>query len=172
MAWLPQSDLLGHPNTKLFINHCGNGGQYDAITHGIPMIGFPHLGDQWRNAQRVVKHGLGFAMDILDFTSEDLLANIKELLNNPIFKSNAELRAAILADQPLKPEQTAAYWIEHVIQFGGSHLKSYCLDMPHYQFYMLDILGVLFAICIVFILITFCTVRVIVRQCKQKFKQD
>ena len=72
MDWLPQSDLLRHPNTKLFITHCGNGGQYDAVTYRIPMIGFPHVFDQHHNAQRMVRRGLGISMNILDFTSEEL----------------------------------------------------------------------------------------------------
>ena len=43
MGWLPQNDVLAHPNTKLFITHCGNNGQYEAVYHGVPMIGFPSL---------------------------------------------------------------------------------------------------------------------------------
>jgi len=29
--WLPQRDILAHPKTKLFITHCGNNGQYEAV---------------------------------------------------------------------------------------------------------------------------------------------
>ena len=28
-SWIPQNDLLAHSNTKLFITHCGNNGQYE-----------------------------------------------------------------------------------------------------------------------------------------------
>ena len=46
MSWLPQNDILGHPKTKLFITHCGNNGQMEALYHGVPMIGFPMWTDQ------------------------------------------------------------------------------------------------------------------------------
>jgi UDP:flavonoid glycosyltransferase YjiC (YdhE family) len=42
LPWLPQNDLLGHPKTKLFITHCGKNGIFEALYHGIPMIGFPY----------------------------------------------------------------------------------------------------------------------------------
>ena len=43
VSWLPQNDLLGHPKTKMFITHCGNNGQMEALYHGVPMIGSPYL---------------------------------------------------------------------------------------------------------------------------------
>ena len=33
--WVPQQDILGHPKTKLFVTHCGNNGQYEAVYHGV-----------------------------------------------------------------------------------------------------------------------------------------
>ncbi|KAJ6646775.1 UDP-glucosyltransferase 2, partial [Pseudolycoriella hygida] len=32
--WLPQDDILAHPNVKLFISHCGKGGITEAKYHG------------------------------------------------------------------------------------------------------------------------------------------
>jgi UDP:flavonoid glycosyltransferase YjiC (YdhE family) len=53
MSWLPQNDILGHNKTKLFITHCGNNGQYEALYHGVPMIGFPLFAEQYMNCERV-----------------------------------------------------------------------------------------------------------------------
>ena len=39
-SWLPQNDILGHPKTKLFITHCGNNGQYEALYNGFKKIYF------------------------------------------------------------------------------------------------------------------------------------
>ena len=39
--------------------------------------------------------------------------------------------------------QTAAFWIEHVLQFGGEHLKPSSTHLTWWQFYCLDTLGVI-----------------------------
>ncbi|OBS67815.1 hypothetical protein A6R68_03644, partial [Neotoma lepida] len=47
--WIPQNDLLGHPKTRAFITHGGTNGIYEAIYHGIPVVGIPLFGDQFDN---------------------------------------------------------------------------------------------------------------------------
>ena len=36
--WLPQQDVLGHPNVKLFITHAGKGSFQDALCHQKPVV--------------------------------------------------------------------------------------------------------------------------------------
>ena len=55
MKWLPQNDLLGHPNIRLFITHCGNAGQHESLYHGVPMLGIPIHSDQDHNAMRLIR---------------------------------------------------------------------------------------------------------------------
>ena len=138
--WLPQNDLLGHPNTVLFITHCGNNGQYESLYHGVPMIGFPLFGEQSHNAFRMVNHGYGLRMNILKFTADGLVNNIHKVLNEKSFKMATQKASDILKSQPMTPQDTAAYWVEHVLKHGGEHLRTGAMDMPMYQFLMLDIL--------------------------------
>ena len=36
--WLPQQDILGHPNTKLFISHVGQSSFQESLCHQKPMV--------------------------------------------------------------------------------------------------------------------------------------
>lgn len=142
-SWLPQNDLLGHPKTKLFITHCGNGGLHEALYHGTPIVGFPLFADQRFNCQRSYKYGFGLCMNIKDFTSDQLFDNILEVLINPRYRSTIQKASAIFKDQPVHPLNRTVFWIEHVINFGGKHLRPFSMDMPLYQFLMLDVIGLL-----------------------------
>jgi len=45
-SWIPQRDILAHPNVKLFITHGGLLGTTEAIIEGVPVLGLPIFGDQ------------------------------------------------------------------------------------------------------------------------------
>ena len=53
LEWLPQQDLLAHPNIKMFITHCGLMSHQEAVYHGVPFIALPVFADQPINAQKV-----------------------------------------------------------------------------------------------------------------------
>src|SRR6218665_1130723 len=143
LSWLPQNDILGHPQTKLFITHCGNNGQHEALYHGVPMIGFPLFTDQHVNCNRAYKKGFGLVMDIIRFTPDELLANIQEVLNNPKYRSTIVKASEVFRDQPMHPRERGAFWVEHVIKHGGKHLRMLSMDLPLYQFLMLDVFFVI-----------------------------
>ena len=44
--WIPQRDILSHPNVKLFISHGGYLGTTEATSEGVPILGLPIYGDQ------------------------------------------------------------------------------------------------------------------------------
>jgi glucuronosyltransferase len=45
-SWIPQRDIMTHPNVKLFISHGGYLGSTEAVSEGIPILGLPMYGDQ------------------------------------------------------------------------------------------------------------------------------
>ncbi len=145
-SWMPQNDLLGHPNTKLFITHSGNFGQYEALYHGVPMLCAPLFAEQYHNAFRVVNHQYGLSFKFKDFTVQSLTDTIQELLANDRYKMSIEKASKILKSRPQNAREVAAYWIEHVLEFGGDHLRSAAIDMPWYQYYMLDVIMFLFTV--------------------------
>ena len=65
--------------------------------------------------------------------------------------------------RPMTAKQTAAFWIEHVLQFGGEHLKPSSVHLTWWQFYCLDILGVLLLGIVLISWIMFTLLKLILR---------
>ncbi|XP_067293669.1 UDP-glucuronosyltransferase 2B31-like isoform X3 [Pseudorasbora parva] len=80
--WMPQNDLLGHPKTKVFITHGGTNGLYEAIYHGVPMVGLPLFADQPDNMMHMKTKGAAVVLDINTMESKDLADALKTVLNN------------------------------------------------------------------------------------------
>nr|XP_023410882.1 UDP-glucuronosyltransferase 2B31-like isoform X2 [Loxodonta africana] len=144
--WIPQNDLLGHPKTKAFITHGGTNGIYEAIYHGIPMVGIPLFADQPDNIARMKAKGAAVSLDMNTMTSTDLLSALKTVITDPSYKENAMRLSTIPHDQPVKPLDRAVFWIEFVIRHkGAKHLRPAALSLTWYQYHSLDVIGFLLA---------------------------
>jgi glucuronosyltransferase len=164
MKWLPQNDLLAHPKIKLFITHSGNNGQFEALYHGVPMLGFPLLGDQEHNAARLSHKGYGIHMNIFDFTSDELFTNIRRLVDDVSFKERISKASEIFRSDAMNPIEKASFWIEHVCKFGSEHLSSGGQKLPLYAYFMLDILAFVLVVSVVAVCFLTCFARFIWRK--------
>ncbi|XP_076445041.1 UDP-glucuronosyltransferase 2A2-like [Babylonia areolata] len=70
VPWIPQNDLLGHPHTKVFVSHCGNSGQYEALYHTVPIVATPLFDDQRYNAERIRVKGFAEVLGLYTCTAE------------------------------------------------------------------------------------------------------
>uniref|UniRef100_A0A5F5Q1W4 UDP-glucuronosyltransferase n=1 Tax=Equus caballus TaxID=9796 RepID=A0A5F5Q1W4_HORSE len=156
--WIPQNDLLGHPQTRAFITHCGTNGIYEAIYHGVPMVGIPVFSDQFGNIARVKAKGAAVEVDLHVMTTSDLLNALKAVINNPSYKENAMRLSRIHHDQPMKPLDRAVFWIEFVMRHkGAKHLRPASYDLTWYQYRSLDVIGFLLAcVATIMFLVTKC----------------
>ncbi|XP_035292700.1 UDP-glucuronosyltransferase 2B7 isoform X1 [Cricetulus griseus] len=144
--WMPQNDLLGHPKTKVFVTHGGANGIYEAIHHGIPMVGIPLFAEQHDNIAHMVAKGAAISLDFHTMTSSDLLNALKEVIKNLSYKKNVMWLSTIHHDQPMKPLDRAAFWIEFVMRHkGAKHLKPLAYNLTWYQYHSLDVIGFLLA---------------------------
>ncbi|XP_071111018.1 UDP-glucuronosyltransferase 1-2-like [Haliotis cracherodii] len=168
--WMPQSDLLSHPKTKLFITHCGANGQNEAFLNGVPMIGFPIFAEQPYNAKKLGYFGFGIAMDLKTFTVDDLVSNINEVIQNSSYSQKIKKAAEITKLRERSGKDEAVYWIEHVLKYGGAHLRSYCQDMPLYQYLCLDVIGLVLFILHVSIFLIWKSCSYMCRRCRQQPK--
>ncbi|XP_016145740.1 UDP-glucuronosyltransferase 2B1-like isoform X3 [Sinocyclocheilus grahami] len=101
--WLPQNDLLGHPQTKLFVAHGGTNGVQEAIYHGVPIVGLPLAFDQPDNLSRMQAKGTAKILDFATLDSTVFLEALKEVLHNPSYKENMQRLSKLHHDQPMKP---------------------------------------------------------------------
>lgn len=83
VRWLPQQDLLGHPNIKLFITQGGLQSLEEALFNSVPMLVIPFMADQYVNSRRVEKLGVGLRMDFITLSENMLLSSILEIIDNP-----------------------------------------------------------------------------------------
>ncbi|XP_075976669.1 UDP-glycosyltransferase UGT5-like [Anticarsia gemmatalis] len=136
--WLPQNDILAHPNILAFYSHCGMLGTTEAIYHGVPVIGMPVFGDQPGNAAAVEESGLGVQIQIKDLTKDNLLQKIKTVLD-PEFRRRVKELSRAWHDNPMSPMDTAIYWTEYAARNKNFTFRSPATTVPMYQYLYLDI---------------------------------
>lgn len=57
----------------------------------------------------------------------------------------------IFHDRPISTLDKAVYWVEYVIRHKGAHhLRSPAVDLPWYQYYLLDVIAFIVSILFVF----------------------
>ncbi|KAK2635523.1 hypothetical protein Ddye_030315 [Dipteronia dyeriana] len=93
-GWAPQLLILSHPSTGGFLSHCGWNSTVEAIGRGVPFLTLPLRGDQYYDADLVVKH-LKIGYRVLDDLSnmvkkDDIVKGIERLLDDKEMKKRAE----------------------------------------------------------------------------------
>lgn len=119
-GWLPQRDVLAHPNVKVFIAHGGLFGIQEAVYHGVPVLGIPAYGDQFVNLQRGEGLGCALVLDYRRLSEAELRSSLIELLENPKYRINMKEASRVYRNRPLSAMDTAIYWIEYVIAHRGA----------------------------------------------------
>ena len=159
MEWIPQNDLLAHPNTKLFITHCGANSQFEALYHSVPMLGLPIADEQIYYSRRMAKHGLGIHISTRSFEPEELVYAVNELLTNETYKNKMAVHSAIFKDRPMTPMETLVYWVEHVMKYGSDHLVSPAIHLPWYVYWCVDVIGFLITTSVLLVYLTSLVIR-------------
>lgn len=145
--WLPQDGILNHKNVQLFVSHCGLGSAVESKYFGVPMLGIPIFGDQYKNAENIVKEGWGIRLDLKTLDEEKLSAAIDEMLNNPKYSETVKRASELYRDRPMNARDTAAYWVEYVIRHrGAKHLQYPGVHINLLQANSIDVIAFLFVV--------------------------
>jgi glucuronosyltransferase len=141
--WMPQLDILCHPNVVGFISHGGLLGTIEAVHCGVPAVVMPQYGDQHVNARALEKNGGGVILHLHEATEEKVYEALQTVLD-PKFRKRAQELSVRFRDRPLPPLETAIYWVEYVARHGGGHhMRTAAVDMPLYKYLLLDVIAFL-----------------------------
>ncbi|XP_017492768.1 PREDICTED: UDP-glucuronosyltransferase 2B15-like [Rhagoletis zephyria] len=163
--WLPQNDILAHPNARAFISHGGLFGLQETVYHGVPVVGMPFLFDQHINMKKAEAAGFAVTLDYHTLTHDDFTSGLNEVLFNPKYRDTAKRFSRIFRDRPMGPRETLIYWIDYVIRHNGArHLRAAGMDLKWYQFYLLDVATLVVIAVLVAFAVSVFTIRWILRK--------
>lgn len=150
LKWLPQNDILAHPNIRLFISHCGLGGVAEARYYGVPILGIPLFGDQPENLRTIVKEGWAVPLEFNDITDESLSHALNEILLNGAYRQVVQRSSVLYRDRPQSALDTAVFWIEYVLRHNGAkHLQNEAVYLNFFQNNSIDVLGFFFVVAVI-----------------------
>jgi MGT family glycosyltransferase len=98
------------------VSHGGNGTIYQALSCGVPVIGFPSIFDQEINLQRVCALGAGIRMWRSEYKAEALKAAVDEVLGNLKYRARCQQLSARIAH--MDGPRRAALHIDHLLTTG------------------------------------------------------
>lgn len=140
MEWLPQNDLLGHPNIKAFLSHGGLNSIFETMYHGVPVVGIPLFGDHYDTMTRVQAKGMGILLNWKTVTGDELYDALVKVINEPSYRQRALKLSEIHRDQPGHPVNRTVYWINYILRHNGAHhLRAAVHTVSLYQYFLLDI---------------------------------
>lgn len=156
LDWMPQNDLLGHPKTKVFVAHGGTNGVQEALYHGVPVVGIPLFFDQYDNLLRLQERGGAEILSVATLDRNVLYAAIQKVTDEPSYRLSMEKLSHLHKDKPVKPLDSALFWIEFVMRHkGAAHLRTESHKLPWYSYSSVDVALLLLAV------VLMCTLSVV-----------
>lgn len=101
----------------------------------------------------------------IDYLNRTILeTSIDKMLTNSTYKAVAQKMSQIFRDRPIKPLDSAIYWIEYVIRYDGAkHMQSPAVHLNVFQKSSLDVILVLIIALYICVKISIYAFKVILR---------
>ncbi|XP_055688536.1 UDP-glycosyltransferase UGT5-like [Lutzomyia longipalpis] len=168
--WLPQNDILAHPNVKLFITHGGILSIHETIWHGVPALGVPVLLDQFSNIEYCVGSGFAEEEDITKIERNSFKKLIIKMINDPKYKENVKLHSKLFRDQIDSPLERAVWWTEFVMRHPNmTFMSPPYTDVSPFIRHSWDVLAFIFSIFLIIFYIIFVLISFFIRKCIKKY---
>nr|XP_033326685.1 uncharacterized protein LOC117220621 [Megalopta genalis] len=140
--WLPQFDILNHPNVKCYFGHGGLLGLSEGVHSGVPMVLMPLFGDQHLNAMAAQARGVAVVVEFTELTEKSLRHALDEVFNNTSYMVNARRLSKAFRDRPSSALETAVWWTEYIGRGNGlPYVKSEAAKMPWCVRNLVDVLA-------------------------------
>jgi MGT family glycosyltransferase len=116
------------------VSHGGNGTVYQAMSAGVPLIGFPSIFDQEINMQRVCALGAGMRMWRSEYTATALKATVEQVLGDVSYRTHCLDLARRIAQ--MDGPRRAALHIDYMLESGTTghepeDVTNALRDLPH-----------------------------------------
>lgn len=148
--WVPQQDILAHPNLKLFVTHGGLLSVQEALYHMKPLLGIPLGNDQKPNLLRAKREGYAEILEWDKLSVDEFYTSVLRMIKDENVKQNLRIAHERFVDQKESPQERAVWWIEYLIRNGKTgFLKPYSLKLEWYQYHLLDVIAFLMSILII-----------------------
>lgn len=165
--WIPQTDMMAHPKTKLLITNGGLLSVYEAIYYKKPIIGIPLFGDQFQTMALVEKHGIGRILNFDNITQTSVKEIVDDVRLNPLYQENIDRLHDLMfnVDPGNDKLSLAVARIEYVLGTNGAgHLKAPALALSLWQLYLVDVTLTLILIVFLILAVPAVVIGIILRR--------
>jgi UDP:flavonoid glycosyltransferase YjiC (YdhE family) len=100
--------------SDVVVSHGGNGTVYQALSRGVPIIGFPTIFDQEINMRRVGALGVGVGASRTRYTGASLESAVRRILGDPTYRERCQTLEARIAQ--MDGRRRAALHIDDFIE--------------------------------------------------------
>ncbi|XP_035910675.1 UDP-glycosyltransferase UGT5-like [Anopheles stephensi] len=168
--WMPQQQLLAHPNVRLHVTHGGLLSMMETVHYGKPILGLPLAGDQEILVNRAVEAGYGLKLDYQNVTEEGILEAINQILNEPEYRQAAMKASRQFREQPLQPMDKVLYYVDYVLKqdSGIGYLRSGALYLSFWPRHVVDVASILVLITMIPVGLFATLIQIILRKTHQR----
>ncbi|XP_049298978.1 UDP-glycosyltransferase UGT5-like [Anopheles funestus] len=168
--WMPQQQLLAHPNVRLHITHGGLLSMMETVHYGKPILGLPLAGDQEILVNRAVEAGYGLKLDYQNVTEDGVLDAINQILNEPEFRYAAMKASRQFSEQPLKPMDKVLYYVDYVLKkdSGINYMRSGALYLSFWPRHVVDVASILVLITMIPVGLFATLIQIILRKTHER----
>ncbi|KAL0831026.1 hypothetical protein ABMA28_001911 [Loxostege sticticalis] len=164
MRWLPQYELLSHPNCVAFISHAGGLSLTEAASTGVPLLAIPILGDQFGNAAHAARAGMAEVLPLRDLDEDSFETALRSVLSERM-RTQAKRVSEMWKDKPMDPMKRAVFYVEKTARYKGLSMSTDARYLNRFQLALLDVAAFLITVVAVF-----CSSLIwVCRKCKKKY---